>query len=282
MSDNTLFQTQRAKVLEMYKRARQPFHARTKPYKSTQQFVFTVVDPLPAAPNMTVAYAVLRAQQRVEWFSYKVGDAIPFGNGTTKTATEGDTNQSKARNTNGTDDFIIEGISASCKTRRIIYADADAVLSDADAEGAHEGSVALYDPGAIASVPQLCSPFNGEDVFFEALKTQCAIEFEWNRETVIKIGTLDEIPEGGAKSFLRASGDPRNDNRYRIPEGFLWRRSGEPDGDFIVRGTVTDPIVVPVSLVGLAGVATLRIPTHIFVDVTVRLHGLSCSLPSNN
>lgn len=274
------FDTQRNKLLALYEGG-PPFEAKTKPYKSTTQFTFAVVDAFPG--SATMAHAVLRAGQIVTWFGYKLGDAIPYGPaGTTRPAVESDTNLSKPRQTNGVEDMVIEGISATGRSSRIQYTTTIFTGTDTDDQQAYLGTRIIYDPAALATPPQMFSPINSENVLFSAIAPAIAIEFEWDRRRVEKIGTLDEIPEGGAKSFVRANGDPRTDNRYRIPEGYLWRREGQPDSEFITRGTVAEPVVVPISLVATQGGATLQTPVNLFLDITIRLHGLALALPSQN
>jgi hypothetical protein len=279
MADPT-FTTQKTKLISQYNALGQNYEAKTKPYKSSQQFQWTVLDALPGGAA-TMAHAILKVGQIVTWFGYKLGDNIPYAQGS-RIAVESDTNLSKPRQTNGVEDMVIEGISATCKSARVQYTTTIFTGTDPDDVAAFIGQRAIYDPGALDSPPQLWSPVNGEMVLFEAMKPLVAIEFEWDRRRVEKIGTLDEIPEGGAKSFLHASGDPRTDNRYRIPEGYLWRREGQPDSEFITRGTVAEAVVVPISLVATQGGATLQLPQFLYLDVTIRLHGLALSLPSAN
>jgi len=280
-NDNSdpVFKASRKALLAEYEKNNIQFTATTRPYKSTQTFEFVVVNTIGA-----IAHAVLRAQTVTEWFSYGRGDQIPIGAGLFGTATDAETNLSKGRRTNGVEDFIIEGISATRKCVRVRYASADVpVLAvDTDVRNAYLGTVCLVDPAAIIMPPQGFSPFNLEDLLFEALKPNLAIEFVWDRRNFIPIGTLDQIPEGGAKSLLRASGDPRTDNRYKVPEGYVWRRADKPDGDFAVRGTVADPLVVPINLVTLPAAQAAATPTHIFIDVAIRLHGLGLNQPGQN
>lgn len=289
------FQVNRKKLFAEYASQKADFLVNSRPYKSTQQIALQVVDPLPTggvapALNHRVAYAKVLAGTRVEWFGYGVGEAITFARGT-KVATEGDTNMSKGRRTNGIEDLCIEGISASLKGCRCDYAGAVPPFTTQDAYdgtdttviNAHWGLAQLHDPAALIAPPQLNSPFNLESTLMTALAPNMAIEFEWDRQRVQKIGTLDEIPEGGAKSYLRSNGSPETRNRYRVPEGFLWRRAGKPDSEFVVRGTITDDIVVPLSLTTLSGqTANYVVPAYIYADIVIRLHGVAFSLPSRN
>lgn len=284
MSADALFETTRTRLLKRYAEEKRDFNAGTKPYKSTQQVIFDIVDPQPSSGS-TIAYAVARKSQRLEFFGYGSGESIPYGPAT-RIATEADTNLSKGRRTNGVEDFVIEAISFTHKSTRVANPPSVAAgqtPADIDALAAFRGEAVIYDPASIACPIQCFSPFNGEDVFFEALKPQMSVEFEWDRRRVEKVGTADAIPEGGAKSLLRASGEPINGNRYKIPEGYLWRRQGEPDSEFVARVVLVEAVVIPISLSALGGqTSTLTKPDKIYVDLSMRLHGLSLNVPSAN
>ena len=293
MSD-ALFVTQRSKLVEAYKNAGQPFNANTKPYKSTASFLGVTVQAI----GTSAAFLVFGAQQRVEWFGYGLGQAVAGTSGLISaaglTAMEDDTNLSKARSTNGAEDFVIEGISASRRNVRAAWTTtaiatsgiSGGIASDSNVNNALNGLLPLLDPAALFVPPQVSSPFNLEETLMTAIAPHIAIEFEWDRQRVEKIGTLDQIPEGAAKSFLRANGDPRTDNRYRIPEGYLWRRDGQTDSEFIVRGTLQRAVIIPLSTVTFPTTLTTaqnaQYPTACALDIVLRLHGLSVRLPSHN
>lgn len=288
-----LFATQRRSILEAYQKAGQAFSASTKPYKSTVAFSFQGANTITAS---SVRWLIARPGQRFEWFGYKLSDMVPGDQpaGGYRPATEADTNLSKARTTNGAEDFVIEGISASCRSVRLSYATADggagnatalgADLSDADVILAINGRAPIMDPGALYAPPQVQSPFNLENALYRALSPHIAVEFEWDRNKVVKIGTLEQIPEGGANSYLRSSGEPSTNDRYRVPEGYLWRREGQPDSEFITRGTVTEPVCLPILSVSLPSSVTPAVATvgRVWIDVLIRLHGLSVKIPSRN
>lgn len=291
MSVEMLFQTQRKKVIEAYKAAGEPFVASTKPYKSTCSFMFTRANTITAS---SVAWLVARKGQRLEWFGYKLNDTVP-GNETLtvpyRPANESDTNISKSRTTNGAEDFVIEGMSASNRSIRISYDAGDGGgpflsddVTDADVISATVAGAPIYDPGALYAPPQVQSPFNLENGLYRALAGHVSMEFEWDRGRIVKIGTLEQIPEGAANSYLRAVGEPSTNDRYRIPEGYLWRREGQPDSEFVARGTLNDPICVPILNVTTPSTATPAVAVLgvVMLDVLVRLHGLSVKLPSRN
>jgi hypothetical protein len=282
-----LFETQREKVIAAYKNANQPYSASTKPYKSTVSFSFLGTNPIAGAfVTWFVSTGSGGTGVPLDWFSFKIGDPVPGNTAAYRVANEADTNISKARTTNGAEDFVIEGMSASCRSLRYnIAIPVAAIITDPNVIGALSASSPIYDPAALYVPPQLQSPFNLMNGVFRSLAPYVAITFEWDRRRIEKIGTLEQLPEGGANSYLMASGEPSTNDRYRIPEGYIWRREGEPDSEFVVRGVLTDVIAIPLlqpAVPTTGTVATIPTPVSAFIDVVLRLHGLSVKLPSRN
>lgn len=277
----TVFTSSRDKLAAEYAQARKDFVAYTKPYKSSGQLQFDVVDPLPTVTPV-MAHAVARKGSVISLFSYGLATPIPFAQAQ-RPAIASDTNVAKGSRTNGVEDVVIEGISLTCKGVRCEYAAGAYTGLDASCINAYIGQAAMGDPAGLAMPPQCDSPFNLEAMLWERCKPVLDVSFTWDRQRVIPIGTADEIPEGGAKSFLKSSGDPRTDNRYKIPEGYLWRQQGRPDSDFQVDLTLREDVVIPINLVALNGTTTpLIVPKRVYIDVSMRLHGLVLGLPSNN
>ena len=284
--EQSLYQTARKELLDEYAKRGLRFAAYTRPYKSTLQLQFSAITEANADG---VTFLVANAGQRLEWFSYGVGEPIPYGrSGATRVALEDDTNVSKGRNTNGVEDFVIEGMSLTHSRTRIDYNATVSSFTNQFTNSAlgingAQPQTPIIDPGAIVAPPQVQSPLNLEDALWNAVAPLMSIEFEWDRSRVIKIGTADEIPEGGPKSYLRSNGDPRTDNRYKIPEGYVWRRQGQPDSEFIVRGVLQDTIFVPVTNIALPiAEAEPSSIANVFLDLTFRLHGLAVTLPTRN
>ncbi len=287
------FMTQRKRLLQAYEKAGQAITCRTIPYHSTGVFVFDVVNFAGATPP-GVAYAVARKNQSVTLFQYGVGDQLFLGGTANTRATEADTNLGKASSTNGAEDFVIEGVGFHCRSARVGYAAGTGNLyvggvgtpTDPDVVAALGGDIPIYDPAAINMPPQFQSPFNLENGAFESLLPLISVDFLFDRKRVEKIGTVDVMPCASAKSYLRANGDPCMSNLYRIPEGYLWRRDGQPDSEFSVNLTLQRPLVIPINgivpYVTGAGQATDAVPTTIWMEVTMRLFGLAVDLPSAN
>jgi hypothetical protein len=293
--ENAVFMTTRKKVVELYADTGKKFRATTKPYKSTRPLIFDIVKSF----NNTMAHAIARAGQELVFFNYGQGDSVTDGFGATLKPPQSWTNQLTASSTNGGNDMIVEGFSASAKGVRVqwprgTYLTVDpAPGTDPDLLTAYEGATAggsqtvveLGDPAALMSPPQLDSPFNLRRLLMDVCAPSLVLTFSFDEERTDKVGTLDELPEGGAKSYLMANGDPRTDNRYRIPEGYWWRRKGEVDSNFQIAARLTEPLVVPITLVGLFGTVqtpALIIPKALALDITIRVHGLQLRVEGQN
>lgn len=287
------FVTQRRKLLAAYAQSAQSITCRTIPYHSTTRFQFDIVDAA-ASPSPGTAYAVARANQVRTLFQYGVGDNISLSaNGSQTTATEAETNLGKGSSTNGAQDFVIEGVGFHCRGLRLAYAPGTGNLFtgeganppvDGDVLGALTGSTAIYDPAATNVPPQFQSPFNLENGPFQSLLGLMSVDFLFDRKRIEKIGTVDTFPCASAKSYLRANGDPNQSNVYRIPEGYLWRRDGQPDSEFSVNLTLQRPLVIPINgiLPYDVGATSPAFPTTIWLEVVMRLYGLAVDLPSAN
>ena len=285
------FSTQRKLLLKQYEAAGQAITCRTIPYQSTGVIQFDVVDTaLATAPG--VAYAVARKNQVLTLFNYGVGDQIFLGGGAGNVrATEADTNQGEGSRTNGAEDFVIEGVGFYARSARVMYAAGSGNLYagtgkpvDPDVLAALDGDLPIYDPAAINAPPQLQSPFNLENGMFQSLIDLISVDFLFDRKRTEKIGTVNVMPCGSAKSMLRANGEPNNSNIYRIPEGYLWRRAGQPDSEFTANLTLQRALVVPINgiIPYVTGAAADAMPTTIWLEVTMRLFGLAVDLPSAN
>jgi hypothetical protein len=287
------FTTQRKLLLDQYEKAAQPITCRTIPYQSTGVFQFDIVDSaLATAPG--VAYAVARKNQVLTLFNYGVGDQIFLGGTGNTRATESDTNQGEGSRTNGAEDFVIEGVGFYARSMRVQYANGTGNLYaggvgtpvDPDVIAALRGDLPSYDPAAINMPPQFQSPFNLENGSFQSLIDLISVDFLFDRKRTEKIGTVNVMPCASAKSMLRANGNPENSNHYRIPEGYLWRRAGQPDSEFTANLTLQRALVIPVNgiipyVTGSTQTAD-AVPTTIWLEVTMRLFGLAVDLPSAN
>lgn len=287
------FKTQRERTLDAYEQAGEQFRATTQPYHSTRALVARGAD---MNENDGFGFLVYEAQT-LRFFDYGVGDNIAFGadvaGGATIRATEAETNLAKAKSTNGAVDFVIEGVGLHCRGYRVTFptngqanfGDGGAP-TDPDVLSALAGSLPMVDPGSIAMPAQVQSPFNLEHPMFQGLLGYLSLEFEFDRTRIEKLGVCDLLPQAGAQSYLRANGVPASHNRYCIDEGYLWRRDGEPDSEFVANVSLERDIVVPVNLptdpdAGFSGFGDMQ-PSNVSTEVVMRLYGLAVGLPSSN
>jgi hypothetical protein len=282
-----VFSTTRERMLEAYKKANQEVICHTIPYHSTGVIAFDVVDPSVAVPP-GVAFAVARRNQAITLFDYGVGNEVNLGGSGNKRATDAETNLAKGHSTNGAQDYIIEGVGFSCRGMRLAYSGAQltalqALVADADVEAMLLGDRTIYDPAGIVTPPQMQSPFNLEQGMFQALLAQTSVEFLFDRKRVEKIGALDLLPQAGANSFLRANGVPESSNKYRIPEGYVWRKDGQADSELEVNLRLQNAVVVPLNnLITWDVGATNVYPTTIWLELKMVLFGLGIDMPSQN
>lgn len=278
---HALWATQRKRVLATYEKANQQFQATTGPYHSTRSLQFDVVCD---DSSNGIAFAIARANQRLEFFNYGVGNRIILGANANHVATEADTNLSKGGSTNGANDYVIETIGAHCRGMRITYAASAFTCTDADVVNTLAGLGPIGDPAAIICPPQMQSPFNLEQGLYHFVQPFLSARLEFDRGRFEPVGTADLFPQGGAQSYLRTNGEPQFRNRYTIPEGYLWRRDGEPDSDFKLVMRLEEDVVVPLNLVTAWDDATgyAEVPERIDIDIVCRVGGLEVGLPSQN
>lgn len=285
MSD-VLFMRQRNKVLGLYQKAGQDFVASTRPYHSVQSLSADIVD---IDTTNGVAWAVFRANQSMYFFSYGVGDRINLANVVNLQATEAETNLANGKSTNGASDYVIEGVGMHCRAMMVEYDTTSGgnmlVVgpTDADVVQCMAGNLPIIDPAAIIMPPQGQSPANMEQALYHAIQPFLSLEFEWDRRRTEKLGVCDLLPQAGANSYLRTNGEPRSDNRYRIPEGYVWRRDGEPDGEFQAICRLERAVCCPISLrTHVDNPASFEAPDQLHLEITMRLFGLNVELPSAN
>jgi hypothetical protein len=295
---NPGFQTKREEALAAYEAMGKPFIARAQPYHSVQFLQFDCVS-FDAAPSPGVGYMIARAGQELNFFSYGVGDRIQLG--TTQVqlnATESETTLTKGKSTQGGADFVIEGLGLSHRGTRMAWSGAMlthllTTTTDSGVEGnsatgqggVFDGTKMIMDPAALITPPQVFSPFNMEDALLQALLPVLRINFEIDgaQSVLAKLGPADIMPQAGASSYLRSNGVPSTDNRFKIPEGILWRRDGETDSELVVKARLDRDIIVPATgVVSPFDGATLLFPDFVVVDLSMRLYGLELRLPSAN
>lgn len=280
--------TKREEVLAAYEGEGVPYEVNTKPYHSTMTLRGEVV-----TVNAAQQYAFLVfGRQTLEFFSYGVGEFITLGS-FQRRATDADTNLAKSKSTNGASDVVIEGLGFSSRGVRVTDANLSAAPQEPFLSGALStnpdvlamirGERPVVDPGSLYAPPQVYSPFNLEDAIFNGVLGYLSCEIEWDRKRTEKLGAIDIMPQGGARSLLRSNGMPDSKNRWCVEEGYVWRRDGQPDSELVVRVRLEEAVIVPIVLnQDPATGGEIVVPAWVDLDVVARLYGLEVDLPSGN
>lgn len=276
-----------------------PYTVSTKPLHSTLMIPFECVN---ADPDNQVAFLVARKGTTLDFFSYGLGDQLPLPQPAAVNrgkATDADTNISKAKQTNGAANFCIEALSMSAGP--VYYEDADVTGGegdpqvpfppqipsgenlDKDVAAAITGVNSIADPGSIVQPPQVYSPFNLENVLFEAVQSRMSFQLLWDEQRTEKLGTLRNLAQGGGGSALRSNGHPLCSNVFRVEEGYLWSKVGETDSDMIVRATLNEAIVIPITLNDSPlDSDSVIVPGWVYMALQLKLHGFEFKYESHN
>ena len=264
---------------EAYEAAKQPYWQNTRPYHSVQSIDWDVRE---ADTVNGRAIAVARSGQTLRWFSFGIGSSINLSGNPTFQATEAETTSTEALKTNN-DDFAIQWIAAFARGCKTAFAANPFTDTDPTIIAAMLGQVAITDPFSYRIAPEFGSPALLEMAQYHALAAYIALRLEWdNGSRTEKIGTLDQLTQGGGASYLHANGEPSSESRIHIPEGYGWTRPGQPGSQMQAIGVLTQDIVMPISLPQLPAQGNYLAPTHLYTEIVLRLGGVHFTTPSTN
>jgi hypothetical protein len=286
------FKYSRKKLLDMYgdfaKKTGSEFLVTTKPVHSVQSLQGDVVNANAAQVLGAYAYLVFRRGQQMVFFEPALGQSAPLSGDPNHRFSEADTTLTKPRSTPGAADMAIEGLGFEVRGTKPVYAAATDFFPagqtlDPTVAAALNGTGAIYDPGSKIIPAEFSSPAMLEQTLMSALSPYLALSFEWDQaERTEKIGTANQLGVGGGSSFLHANGVPSSQDRYEIPEGYIWSRDGEPGSEFVCRATLTENVVVPFTPVSHLEAATFVAPTHIHTEFMLRAFGIQLRMPNKN
>jgi len=288
-ADADLFQTKRQDLLNAYKRNGVPFLATTRGLHSTRSLRFEVVNLSPI-PNPTIGYLVARRQQQLVFFNYGINDAIELAAELTHRATEADTSLTKGSRTTASADLSIEWITMHPRAIKTQYLTAGgpwqeflAVPADPVVALALNGGVSIVDPFSLIVPADVGSSATLQHVLYNAVAPHLTCRFEWdNADRTEKIGTCDQFVEGGGASYLHSNGEPSVNNRFRIPEGFLWARESQPASELQVICTLQNDVVIPFTPVPPRTGAVIPELENVYVEIMLRLGGMLLREPGSN
>lgn len=262
------------------------FQIKSLPYHSVAHLQFDVVNP---SAVDGIAYAVARRHQELTFFNYGQGDPINLGSEINHRATFSDTNLSKAKSTNGANDYCIEFVSVKARGIKVQWASRThfflaGTTIDPEVDTALNGAGVIHDPTSIATPPELFNPFYLENTIHQGVIHHLECEFMFDSSGVRKLGGAWLFGEGSASSYLRTMGVPSKESRLYVQEGYLWARDGEPDSDFVAYLRNDQPLVIPIS--GIVepydSSTTVVFPSHFWLELMMTVWGFEIGLPSSN
>lgn len=285
MTDNKLFSTKRAELLESYAKNGVPFLATTRGLHSVRSLKFDAVNQGAAG---AIGFLVARKGQTLNFFAYGQNDNIELSGAAAHRATESDTNLTKAFCTTAASDMSIEWIAAGSRALKVQYPGANvaqwvAAAPDAVVTSALTGDAAMADPFGRVMPVEVGASATLEHVLYQHAAPHLSTKFEWdNADRTEKMGTLDQFTQGTGQSYLRSNGEPSVANRFRIPEGFLWAREGQPASQMQVVCRLEDDIVLPYSPVASPLDATFPVLTAVYLEIIIRVGGMILRVPGSN
>lgn len=282
------------KIKTRFDKANKEYHINTRPYYSSGAVPFKL-SLLESVGGVNRYIAVAEAGTEIVLFSYGDGDNVKQVGLGDRPADNHDTNQSTANRTNS-EDVAIEGFSVH--SRGVRMAGKTAVgsslppairpylpllgISEGNA-AAQSASIPCEDPSASLFTPETHSPLTLEDLIWRAIAPKMTFETQWNRKAVDLLGCLDQVPEGGANSFLKANGDPTCKNYFEIPEGLYWKQEGSPaDSLFSLLCKLNQDVIVLCSSNAVPYVDSSVVLTDMWAEFKVKAHARSFYYPSSN
>src|SRR5512136_5090 len=286
----SLNNTKRTEVLNMYEKNGQPFLATTRGLQSTRSIQFDVLD---LGAGGAVGYLVARRGQSIKFFDYGQNDSIVLSGNQNHRASEADTSLTRGSRTTVSADLLIEWITMAPRANKLQYQIAspnqfpDFVAGVIPANdpmlAAFQGQHPISDPFGVVVPADVGASATLESVLFHAIAPFLTCRFEWdNADRTEKMGTVDQFTQGGGASFLHANGNPDVANRFRVPEGFIWAREGQPASEMQVVCTLQDDVVVPYTPVAgpLTGTHTPLVAA--WCEIVMRVGGLLVRVPGSN
>jgi len=294
----TLFNTKRTDLLELYGKNGVPFLATTRGLQSTRSIQFDAVD-VDVATN-SIGYLVARKGQIITFFNYAINDSIELSGELNHRANEADTSLNTGSRTTASSDLAIEWITMHPRAVKVQYprsvptidppqpsifpdfvapamANGDPIINLLD------GMTSILDPFGLVLPADVGSSATLQHVLYQSVAPHITARFEWdNADRTEKMGTCDQFVEGGGASFLNANGDPSTNNKFRIPEGFIWARESQPASQMQVVCKLENDVVIPYAPVAAPITGAHPLLQHVWVEIQMRVGGILLRVPGSN
>lgn len=288
----TLFNSKRTDLLELYGKNGVPFLATTRGLHSVRSIQFDAIN-IDLATN-TVGFLVARRGQRIVFFNYGLNDSIELAADANHRANEADTSLTKGSRTTASADLAIEWITMHPRAIKARYTPAvaaplfpdfvaAAMANNDPVQLALQGMAPILDPFGMVVPADVGSSATLQHVLYQAIAPHLTCRFEWdNADRTEKMGTCDQFTEGGGASYLNSNGEPSVNNRFRIPEGFIWARESQPASEMVVTCTLENDVVIPYTPVAAPVTGTHTVLLNAYVEIIMRVGGILLRVPGSN
>lgn len=290
VADKDLFQSKRTELLNAYAANKVPFLATTRGLHSTRSLMFEVLNLTPTPATATIGYLLARRGQQLSFFNYGINESIELSNNPAHRATEADTSLTKGSRTTASADLSIEWITMHPRSIKCFYANLGGPYSefvtvpgDPAIIEMLSGQTSIVDPFGLIMPADVGSSATLQHVLYQAIAPHMTCRFEWdNADRTEKMGTCDQFVEGGGASYLNSNGEPSVNNRFRIPEGFLWAREAQPASELQVICTLQNNVVIPFTPILQPQGILQPILENVYVEILMRLGGMLLRVPGSN
>jgi hypothetical protein len=288
----TLFNSKRTDLLDLYGQNKVPFLATTRGLHSVRSIQFDAINI--DLGTSTVGYLVARRGQTIVFFNYGINESIELAADPNHRANEADTSLTKGGRTTASADLAIEWITVHPRAVKQRYTRAAAapfypdfvaaaMAANDPVQAMLDGLVPLVDPFGIVLPAEAGSSATLQHVLYQAIAPHLTCRFEWdNADRTEKMGTCDQFVEGGGASYLNSNGEPSVNNRFRIPEGFIWARESQPASEMQVVVKLENDVVVPYTPVAGPITGTHTVLANAYVEILMRVGGLLLRVPGSN
>lgn len=279
-ADQELFQSKRQDLLNAYKRNGVPFLATTRGLHSVRSVRFRAVNPIP-----TFGYLIADRGQILSFFNYGIGESIELSGQPAHRANESDTSLTKGSRTTASADLSIEWITMHPRSVKLEYNNPAVFGANPEATvlEALTGFHGMVDPFSLVVPASAGSSATLQHVLYQSIAPMLTCKFEWdNADRTEKMGTCDQFVEGGGASYLNANGEPSVNNRFRIPEGFLWARESQPASELQVICQLQDDVIIPYTPVVAPAGEVAPVLNNVWVEINMRLGGMLLRVPGSN
>jgi hypothetical protein len=280
------------KLLAEYQKGGEQYQIAPRSYYSTGAFPFLVDSNYTDANGYVRLVLKCEKGTKIDFFSYGINDQVSGVGlpGDPYAATDAETNLAERHQTNN-EDMAIEAFGATLNGYRIAYPQLGATsmtgISNEFRALLVGGDAAIVDPASTVIPPEIASSIMLEHKMWQALRSKVSLQLYFDRKASDRVARLNQIPEGGANSYLSANGEPTSHNVFKLHEGYTWRvAEAKKDKLFSAVALVEQDVWALVTLPPLnystITANDIGLPSHIWVEWTLFALGRAFYLPSEN